>query len=213
MKITKDNVKILCRTRKFIDSNISDSFTKEKYYSISKAVRQFIIQNKIKSLPIDLIKIIHKNGWKSAKYSKSMDIITLIDPNLCVDNWGFTIEMQGKFIIFYDDLISEGSQNFTLAHEIGHIVLKHYLQEVPASMEKEANMFAARLLMPMCVLHECKVETPEDIQNLCSVSNTAARYRFERLQIVKQRNKFYIDKAELKVKEQFDRFIKKNSKV
>ena len=65
----------------------------------------------------------------------------------------------------------------------------------------------------MCVLHECKVETPEDIQNLCSVSNTAARYRFERLQIVKQRNKFYIDKTELKVKEQFDRFIKKNSKV
>lgn len=213
MKIIKDNIKILCRTRKFIDSNISGSFTKEKYYSISKAVRQFIIQNKIKSLPIDLIKIIHKNGWKSAKYSKSMGIITLIDPNLCVDNWGFTIEMQGKFIIFYDDLISEGSQNFTLAHEIGHIVLKHYLQEVPASMEKEANMFAARLLMPMCVLHECKVETPEDIQNLCSVSNTAARYRFERLQIVKQRNKFYIDKTELKVKEQFDRFIKKNSKV
>ena len=213
MKIIKDNIKILCRTRKFIDSNISDSFTKEKYYSISKAVRQFIIQNKIKSLPIDLMKVIHKNRWKSVKYSKSMDIITLIDPNLCVDNWGFTIEMQGKFIIFYDDLISEGSQNFTLAHEIGHIVLKHYLQEVPASMEKEANMFAARLLMPMCVLHECKVETPEDIQNLCSVSNTAARYRFERLQIVKQRNKFYIDKTELKVKEQFDRFIKKNSKV
>lgn len=213
MKITKDNVKILCRTRKFIDSNISDSFTKEKYYSLSKAVRQFIIQNKIKSLPVDLIKIIHKNGWKSAKYSKSMEIITLIDPNLCVDNWGFTIEVQGKFIIFYDDLINKGSQNFTLAHEIGHIVLKHYLQEMPATMEKEANMFAARLLMPMCVLHECKVETPEDIQNMCSVSNTAARYRFERLQIVKQRNKFYMDSTELKVKEQFDKFIKKNNKV
>ena len=213
MKITKDNVKILCRTRKFIDSNISDSFTKEKYYSLSKAVRQFIIQNKIKSLPVDLIKIIHKNGWKFAKYSKSMEIITLIDPNLCVDNWGFTIEIQGKFIIFYDDLINKGSQNFTLAHEIGHIVLKHYLQEMPATMEKEANMFAARLLMPMCVLHECKVETPEDIQNMCSVSNTAARYRFERLQIVKQRNKFYMDRTELKVKEQFDKFIKKNNKV
>lgn len=213
MKITKDNVKILCRTRKFIDSNISDLFTKEKYYSLSKAVRQFIIQNKIKSLPVDLIKIIHKNGWKSAKYSKSMEIITLIDPNLCVDNWGFTIEIQGKFIIFYDDLINKGSQNFTLAHEIGHIVLKHYLQEMPATMEKEANMFAARLLMHMCVLHECKVETPEDIQNMCSVSNTAARYRFERLQIVKQRNKFYMDRTELKVKEQFDKFIKNNNKV
>ena len=213
MKITKDNVKILCRTRKFIDSNISDLFTKEKYYSLSKAVRQFIIQNKIKSLPVDLIKIIHKNGWKSAKYSKSMEIITLIDPNLCVDNWGFTIEIQGKFIIFYDDLINKGSQNFTLAHEIGHIVLKHYLQEMPATMEKEANMFAARLLMPMCVLHECKVETPEDIQNMCSVSNTAARYRFERLQIVKQRNKFYMDRTELKVKEQFDKFIKNNNKI
>lgn len=126
---------------------------------------------------------------------------------------GFTIEIQGKFIIFYDDLINKGSQNFTLAHEIGHIVLKHYLQEMPATMEKEANMFAARLLMPMCVLHECKVETPEDIQNMCSVSNTAARYRFERLQIVKQRNKFYMDRTELKVKEQFDKFIKDNNKV
>lgn len=213
MKITKDNVNILCRTKKFIDSQVSDSFTKETYYGLSKAVRQFIIQNRIKSLPVDLVKIIHKNGWKSAKYSKSMELISLIDPNLCINNWGFTLESQGKFIIFYDDLISKESQNFTLAHEIGHIVLKHYLQKVPATMEKEANMFAARLLMPMCVLYECNVKTPEDIQKLCSVSSSAAKYRFSRLQIVKQRNKFYIDKTELKVKEQFDRFIKKNNKV
>lgn len=208
MNISKENSKIICRTKKFTDAALSDSFTKNSYYYLSKSVRKFMVENKIKSLPINLFKIIKKNKWTCAKYSTSMSIITSIDPNLPVNNWGFTLVVKGKCIIFYDDSINKASQNFTLAHEIGHIVLKHYLQESPELMEREANMFAARLLMPMCILYECKVNTPEDIQRLCDVSFSAAKYRFQRLQLVKQRNKFYVDKTELEIKKQFDKFIK-----
>ncbi len=73
-------------------------------------------------------------------------------------------------------------------------------------------MFAARLLMPMCVLYECKIKSAEEIQKMCLVSYTSASYRFDRLELLRQRNKFYIDKREILVYKLFKPFIKKYNK-
>lgn len=113
-----------------------------------------------------------------------------------------------------NETCTEQALNFTLAHEIGHILLNHFYTIEHSHDEKEANMFAARLLMPLCVLHECKVESFDKIQQLCNVSKQAAFYRFKRLQLVRPRNKFYTDPLEQKVKNQFNKFIdKQNSNI
>ncbi|MFQ6749285.1 MAG: hypothetical protein ACLRFR_00390 [Clostridia bacterium] len=44
---------------------------------------------------------------------------------------------------------------------------------------------------------------------MCNVNENLAEYRYNRLIMLKERNKFYTDKLELVVKSQFDGFIKK----
>lgn len=44
---------------------------------------------------------------------------------------------------------------------------------------------------------------------MCNVNENLAEYRYNRLEMLKERNKFYTDNLELVVKSQFDGFIKK----
>ena len=104
------------------------------------------------------------------------------------------------------------AQRFTIAHEIGHIVLGHFNEFNEFTKEKEANMFAVRILMPMCVLYECRVDSVEELEGMCCVSKESAQYRFNRLQLVKERQKFYTDRLEIKVKHRFAKFIKTHLK-
>lgn len=71
-------------------------------------------------------------------------------------------------------------------------------------------MFAARILMPMCVIKECKAYSAESISKLCGVSLTAATYRAHRLQELLKRNKFYTSTYEIKLVKKFKKFIKQN---
>ena len=149
--------------------------SKTKYYYISYLSRSFILDNDIKELPVNLNSILKNNSWQLIKYSQ------LIPLNLCEyikimkTTLGFSQYLNnGQYLIFYDDQSPEVVQRFTIAHEIGHIVLHHF--QVPIeNREQEANMFAARLLMPMCVLHECKIKDELELANLCNVSTIYAK--------------------------------------
>ena len=48
---------------------------------------------------------------------------------------------------------------------------------------------------------------------MCNVNSELAEYRFNRLLMLKQRNKFYTDKLELVVKKQFNVFIEDYKKT
>ena len=107
---------------------------------------------------------------------------------------------------------------FTVAHELGHILLGHILvtgtkYRTFAKRDEEeqaADMFAARLLAPACVLHELQATTAEQIAKICNISMQAAKHRAERMQVLEARNKYYLHPLERKVREQFDSFIKEN---
>ena len=78
---------------------------------------------------------------------------------------------------------------FTLAHELGHVALKHKLN--PAAHrniefdkkrtinEMQANIFARDVLMPACVLAKLNVSTANEISRLCDVSITSASIKNE----------------------------------
>ncbi|MBQ9315149.1 MAG: ImmA/IrrE family metallo-endopeptidase [Clostridia bacterium] len=64
---------------------------------------------------------------------------------------GYTISKNNINIILYnEDIETEGRKMWTIAHELGHIVLGHTTQ--CEKNETEANFFAAQLLAPQCVL-------------------------------------------------------------
>ncbi len=63
-----------------------------------------------------------------------------------------------RLVILDPDICNEGRERFTLAHEIGHIILRHgvhccraedfYWNSRRPSIEQDANLFAAEILMP-----------------------------------------------------------------
>jgi Zn-dependent peptidase ImmA (M78 family) len=89
---------------------------------------------------------------------------------------------------------SPARQNFTVAHELGHYLLEHELSGAeytclfrnPANqkntpIEKEANCFAANLLVPTYILREYLDKYPfatnEQLSKIFGVSSEVLRFR------------------------------------
>ena len=136
-----------------------------------------------------------------------------------------------KFVLFDDDNVNEAftknnviyiNKNllktrgrFTIAHELGHILLKH--NDLIHSVHNEydnknieefqANTFARGLLMPAIVLKEIDCIEPQEIANICNVSLQTAKYRSQRLKELLKRNKFNLSPLERQVYNNFKLFI------
>jgi Zn-dependent peptidase ImmA (M78 family) len=180
-----------------------------KYKNARNASWQCLIDYNISSLPVIVTEIAKKSN------------ITVID-NSTVDflskgQSGATIYQDNHFYIVYKDSESSHRCRFTIAHELGHIFLGHLLVGVPKyrtfdindDAESSANVFARDLLAPACVLHELGITAAKDIAKICNISIESATYREQRMKELEKRKAWYLNPLEIKVKEQFEDFIKK----
>lgn len=87
---------------------------------------------------------------------------------------GFTIPNYNKhrYIICINELKDEKTIRFTIAHEIGHIVLEHRVDN--DITDREANCFARNLLCPLQIADGFGVETEQDYVNCFNVSEPMA---------------------------------------
>lgn len=181
------------------------------YKELRDAAWQIIIDLKITSLPVSLRYICEKLGIKLIKDST----VHLLSPSQS----GISILNGDKwYIVFADEQIIERVR-FTIAHELGHILLGHQLisgyhartfDVSRPQVEQEADMFAARLLAPACVLWGLDLHTPEEIAVACKISHSAAYARAERMKILYKRNKFLKSPLEREVYKNFAEYIRKN---
>ena len=94
---------------------------------------------------------------------------------------GITLKLSGMNLILYDDKITNaGRRNWTIAHELGHVFLEH--TELNKATEREADAFAAELLMPEAVIRflderEGEPISPVTMTNYFSASITACKRR------------------------------------
>ena len=177
------------------------------YQNARDAVWRLLIDLEISELPINTVKICTELGIK-LHYYKSTD-----------GSDGMSLFIDGRPHIYVSSEVSPERRRFTIAHELGHIVLGHVgkyelVNREPSPgdnpIEQAANVFASRLLAPACVLWGCNVRTAGQIQELCQISRTAAEYRAERMNELYKRNRFLISPLEQKVYSQFETFIKHN---
>ncbi len=117
----------------------------------------------------------------------------------------------------YDDSMPLSRVRFTIAHELGHILLGHEIvagfshfrkiQEGKPIEETQADEFAARVLAPACVLWALGASTADDIAALCGISKQAAQTRAQRMAVLRKRNKFLTHPLEKKLFAQFQPWI------
>ncbi len=205
-----------------------------RYTKIRDAVWRLILDMGIKELPVKISKILSALGIALYTYQDNYAMIAKLGlETLTKTSDGFTVIWNHRYIIFYDNTKPPARIRFTLAHELGHIILENGFSRTASGVlfttrnnepnqkddprETAANMFAARLLAPSCVLHELKLFTAEEIMQYCAISKIAAEFKLERLLLLEERNErflrerghgcFYLSPLEQQVKQQFDEYI------
>lgn len=189
------------------------------YKNARDAAWKTLIECGISSLPVRPSEICRHYNWVLADYidgKRSIELLGLSELREKTD--GFCAVTENHVYIFYDSSLTVGRQRFTVAHEIGHLILGHVgpgtatvENREPTGAEREeelqANQFAARLLAPACVLHELGATEPEEIRRLCGISKQAAKIRAERMQELERRGRYYTSKLECRVVRQFESYI------
>ena len=140
------------------------------YKNARNAAWQCLLDFDIRELPVKPSTIAKQLGIKIIKNSSINE--------LSEGESGATYLINSKWYIVYNDTEPRQRSRFTVAHELGHILLghimcdKHYARTFDTSrptIEQEADVFAARLLAPACVLWALNVHTPQDISELCDI--------------------------------------------
>ena len=104
-----------------------------------------------------------------------------------VSEYGFSIVRGNKRIILYNETVPLGCIRFTIAHEIGHYVLRHRDEHDPGA-EKEANCFARNLLCPVPVVYGLDLASAQDYVSVFDVTSQMATVSFDK----RGNDKYYI---------------------
>lgn len=197
---------------------------KPRFTYCHSTAKRFLVENtNFTNLPIDPFQIYQDHGWLILSWSEAKDVLKINDPlklkETDAEARTSIIRDTNTYLTVYDDaIIPESRIRWTVAHEIGHIVLNHLIEfdktalnrgglskDEYAVLEVEANNFAAEILTPFAVLRETGVIKADEIMEVCDISHIASEYRENTLKKAKsQYNEF--DK---KVLIKFKKFIKK----
>lgn len=183
-----------------------------KYKSIRDGAWQCLIDCNVTALPVPI-------GMMSAHYGLRIVHNSEV-PILHIGESGRLVIGKRPAIVVRD---TEPAQRlrFTIAHELAHYLLGHLGDDISSlsrsnvryPQEQEADMFAARLLMPACVLWALDLHTPEDIAINCNVSLSAATARAQRMEVLYRRNAFLTSPAERQFYQQMHDFIVQKTKL
>lgn len=178
------------------------------YKNVRNSVWLILLDYNIKELPINVFLIAYIAGIKLLKNSS----VGILKKN----EIGKSVFYDNQWYIIYDDTMSPERTLFTIAHELGHILLGHPLEDgcyartidvTKSIIETEADIFASRLLAPSCVLWGLNLHTPEEIKEACNISYESAKIRAERMEVLYKRNKFLTNSLEQKVYDNFADYI------
>ena len=174
----------------------------------------------VNCFPVNLGEICRHYKIKMIPYS-NFTLWDLVDPQAKKGD-GFSLKFENQYyIVFNDFILHSGRTRFTVAHELGHILLGHVetitfyrnSENDSSTNEKEtqANIFARDLLMPAAILAALQVHTPEEISTFCNISLQSAQIRAKRMEVLYQRQRFQQHPLERAITQQFDGYIKKIS--
>lgn len=148
-------------------------------------------------LPVNVSALCHSYGIYVRSYVQAQNLLRLLHlEQSALNSAGFSFFWRGEHWILYDEDRPLDQLRFTVAHELGHCLLHHLdgqssLLDAHSSfsldallMEQQADLFAAALLSPACVLWGRGVTQAEQIAALCCIPSAAAECRMQRLHLL-----------------------------
>lgn len=127
---------------------------------------------KVKSFPVNIFNLIEHYGYECREYSEESQF----KKEACHKVSDDAFRLKNK--IFYNDTAPFCRRRFSLAHELGHIILEH-CSPYSEYMEKEANYFASRLLAPRMAIYYAKCKNATDVSKKFKLTYEAASYAFD----------------------------------
>ncbi|WP_294465555.1 ImmA/IrrE family metallo-endopeptidase [uncultured Anaerofustis sp.] len=176
-------------------------------FIINTAIRT-VLRSNVKTLPVNMHEVCKSLNIKTRKFSESKAFTDKIRRN--ENNNAFTFPGVNNILyIFYnDEMIPYEKVRSSIAHEIGHIVLKHLSildYEKNNELEEEAELCGRYILIPNIILDKCKKFNPKDIMVLCETTWDLAKEFYNQSEVDIE-NKEYIKLKEFLLK-QFEYFI------
>lgn len=200
--MNKRRKKIICQTANLLSQRlIKDSkdykidFSEENLGKLIYGGKPIVLEERSFISDTSIEERMNKLFPQKYEYSSQQEAITMFDRD------------KNVYVIIIDSTIQNISKNrykFTIAHELGHIFLDHIPQDESGSFlcrdaktalgddpkEREANLFAAELLVPLYKLYQLfkdKTNSTEDrkVANLASrfgVSEVMMVYRLQALE-------------------------------
>jgi len=215
---------------------VNEEFSANYKTDIEERVNEILIKSRVaKKFPLDCFLLVDEIGkevaialmpfsWIEKHGEKAEEVVSSKDAE--------AVELCGRYIIFYNQDMPLVRIAFSMAHEIGHIVLGHDIERITEYRKKkdprfkqlyeqseiEANYFAACLLMPEAVINRLKslgcCITKDFLKASFGVSDSAAEIRIKTLRRNSQRYVSYWSKdksLDNAVLLKFADFIKKTS--
>jgi len=150
-----------------------------------KRAHRLLKEEEIKRLPVDPFQIARNRGWGPIPYYYNESP----DSSL---KYGFIMPNEdGDYKIYFNEYAkNEEQKRWTIAHEIGHMVLHigkydfsqiHKDEKLYGKLEVEAHYFAAELLAPMALLKIMGVTRTHEIASVCEINLDAAAKREEQI--------------------------------
>lgn len=184
-----------------------------KYQQSRNASWQCLIDCGVDRLPVVVSDVARQLSVKLCEYGENETLLRRhhLEPLLKAAGFAYA-NPDGRLLIFFNENDSRQQLRFTIAHELGHILLGHVGPEVPRGrfltpsdprLELAADRFAERLLAPACILWANEAWTAEDIAALCDIPMETARSRARRMQSLRRRNAWLQSPLEQQLYHQF----------
>lgn len=160
------------------------------YYKATNAAYEVLSDFGDVCLPIDIFHIVHTfPNICLIKYSDNAKQYNVSFNNYlkaASSDFGFIMKLGKINCILYNDNKNYESCRFTIAHELGHILLNH--KEDNDITRKEASCFARNLLCPIPVIDELNIDDYKNYIDTFGISEIMANISY----VYKSSDKYYI---------------------
>ncbi|MEG1942213.1 MAG: ImmA/IrrE family metallo-endopeptidase [Angelakisella sp.] len=137
----------------------------------------------VRRLPVRITNVAQEMGVSVFTYAQYAATVgcTVADVARRYGNDGFTQQIGDKTVVFYYESGNMRRTRWTIAHELGHVLLGHLSGQGGEDADIEADALAAELLCPSAVAAACVCYYPCELSRLCDISLSAAYRRAREL--------------------------------